>query len=121
MGIIWWCAGLLGVWLSRKRDGSPQRNFVPGFVVFITGWAMSAHPQHLPLSAMIHSVFGYTLMAAGLTRIIEVAFVLGDKFSISDDGEANSFQYIPPFVSFPSPYLTDLTLSSFYTHQASSS
>lgn len=24
MGIVWWCAGLLGVWLSRKRDGRPK-------------------------------------------------------------------------------------------------
>jgi hypothetical protein len=100
MGVIWWCAGLAGVWLSRKRDGSPKRNFIPGFVILITGWAMSAHPQHLPLSTMVHTVFGYTLMAAGLARIIEVSFVLKDKNTISEDGDANSFQYIPPFVSF---------------------
>ena len=99
MGVIWWCAGLTGVWLSRKRDGRPKRNFIPGFVIFITGWAMSAHPQHLPLSTMVHTVFGYTLMAAGASRIIEVAFVLRDANTISEDGEANSWQYIPPFVS----------------------
>jgi hypothetical protein len=99
MGVIWWSAGLAGVWLSRKRDGAPKRNFIPGFVIFITGWAMSAHPQHLPLSTMVHTAFGYTLMAAGLTRIIEVAFVLKDRNTISEDGDANSFQYIPPFVS----------------------
>jgi hypothetical protein len=101
MGIIWWCAGMTGVWLSRKRDGRPKRNFIPGFVILITGWAMSAHPQHLPLSTMVHTMFGYTLMAAGFSRIIEVAFVLRDANTISEDGEANSFQYIPPFVSSP--------------------
>jgi hypothetical protein len=99
MGVIWWCAGLAGVWLSRKRDGSPKRNFIPGFVILITGWAMSAHPQHLPLSTMVHTMFGYTLMAAGLSRIIEVSFVLKDQNTVSEDGDANSFQYIPPFVS----------------------
>jgi hypothetical protein len=99
MGIIWWCAGLAGVWLSRKRDGAPKRNFIPGFVILITGWAMSAHPQHLPLSTMVHTVFGYTLMAAGLSRIIEIAFILRDAHTISEDGDANSWQYIPPFVS----------------------
>ncbi|TVY85656.1 Protein YTP1, partial [Lachnellula willkommii] len=98
MGVIWWCAGLAGVWLSRKRDGSPKRNFIPGFVIFITGWAMSAHPQHLPLSTMVHTVFGYTLMAAGLSRIVEVSFVLRDVDTLSDDGDANSFQYVPPFL-----------------------
>lgn len=105
MGVIWWCAGLAGIWLSRKRDGSPKRNFIPGFVIFLTGWAMSAHPQHLPISTMIHTVFGYTLMAAGLTRVIEVSFVLRDQNTISDDGDANSFQYISPFFLFASGFL----------------
>jgi len=99
MGVIWWSAGLAGIWLSRKRDGSPKRNFIPGFVIFITGWGMSAHPQHLMLSTMVHTAFGYTLMAAGASRIIEIAFVLKDANTISDDGDANSWQYIPPFVS----------------------
>jgi hypothetical protein len=99
MGVIWWAAGLAGVWLSRKRDGSPKRNFVPGFVILMTGWAMSAHPQHLMLSTMVHTMFGYTLMGAGLTRIIEVAFVLKDAANLSEDGDVNSFQYVPAFVS----------------------
>lgn len=100
MGIIWWCAGLAGVWLSRDRDGNPKRNFVPGFVIFITGWAMSAHPQELHVSAATHTMFGYTLMAAGLTRIIEIAFVLRDEQSLAEDGRSwNSFQYLPIFVS----------------------
>jgi hypothetical protein len=100
MGVIWWSAGLVGIWLSKARDGSPKRNFIPGFVLFITGWAMSAHPQELMISAMTHQMFGYTLMAAGLTRIIEISFVLRDKPGVSEDGmQANSFQYIPVFVS----------------------
>ncbi len=93
MGIIWWSAGLAGVWLSSGRDGHSQRNFIPGFVLLMTGWAMSAHPQELMISAATHAMFGYTLMAAGVTRIIEVAFVLRDKNGLSADGmEANSFQ-----------------------------
>jgi hypothetical protein len=98
MGVIWWAAGLAGIWLSRSRDGSPRRNFVPGFVLFLTGWGMSAHPQHSMLSTMVHTAFGYTLMAAGITRFIEVAFVLHDKAS-TESGEPSSFQYVPPFVS----------------------
>jgi hypothetical protein len=95
MGVVWWCAGLLGIWLSRSRGGRPRRNLIPGIVILMTGWAMSAHPQPLPLSTMVHSVFGYTLMAAGATRIIEIAFVLKDSRGA---GEPNSFQYLPPFV-----------------------
>jgi len=106
MGIIWSCAGLAGIWLSRGRDGQPKRNFVPGFVLFLTGWAMSAHPQHLPISAATHSMFGYTLMAAGVARIIEISFVLGDKSAISDSGyDIHSFQYVPVFLLYASGFL----------------
>lgn len=48
-------------------------------------------------------------MAAGLTRIIEIAFVLKDAQSLADDGRSwNSFQFIPVFVSayYTSPYDT---------------
>lgn len=102
MGIVWWCAGLLGMWLSRGRDGRPKRNLIPAIVIGLTGYAMSGHPQHLQISTMIHAIFGYTLMAAGLTRIIEISFVLRDKDTLSPDGtDANSFQYLPPFVCPP--------------------
>jgi hypothetical protein len=100
MGIVWWCAGLLGIWMSRKRNGRPKRNLIPAIVILLTGYAMSAHPQTLMVSTMIHSIFGYTLMAAGFTRIIEISFVLRDKNTVSLDGtDPNSFQYLTPFVS----------------------
>lgn len=106
MGIVWWCAGLAGIWLSRGRDGSPKRNFIPGFVILITGWAMSAHPQELMVSAMTHKMFGYNLMGVGLTRIIEISFVLHDKPGLAEDGgEQHSFQYIPIFLLFASGFL----------------
>lgn len=99
MGIVWWCAGLLGVWLSRSpRGGRPRRNLIPAIVILMTGWGMSAHPQALELSTMVHTVFGYTLMAAGVTRIVEIAFVLRDSRGFN---EPTSFQHLPPFVSFP--------------------
>ncbi|KAL9618314.1 MAG: hypothetical protein Q9160_006964 [Pyrenula sp. 1 TL-2023] len=102
MGIVWWCAGLVGIWLSRNRGGRPRRNLLPGIVILMTGWAMSAHPQALELSTMVHSVFGYTLMAAGATRIIEISFVLRDRTAFP---EPNSFQYLPPFLLFASGFL----------------
>ncbi|KAK0512997.1 hypothetical protein JMJ35_005014 [Cladonia borealis] len=107
MGIVWWCAGLLGVWLSRKRDGRPKRNLFPAVVIMLTGWGMSAHPQELELSTHVHTVFGYTLMAAGAVRIVEIAFVLKDQNSISDtDAEdTNSFQYLTPFLLYTSGFL----------------
>ncbi|KFA69109.1 hypothetical protein S40285_00038 [Stachybotrys chlorohalonatus IBT 40285] len=106
MGIIWWCAGLAGMWLSRDRDGNPKRNFIPGFVILMTGWAMSAHPQELMVSAATHAMFGYTLMAVGVTRIIEIAFVLRDKHSLDEDGRSwNSFQYVPIFLLYAAGFL----------------
>lgn len=100
MGIIWWCAGLAGIWMSRDRDGNPKRNFIPAFVIFVTGWAMSAHPQTLMASAMTHAMFGKTLMAVGVTRVVEIAFILKDKQSLDESGRTwNSFQYIPVYVS----------------------
>lgn len=102
MGIVWWCAGLVGIWLSSTRDGRPKRNVIPGIVILLTGYAMSAHPQELHLSTAVHSFFGYTLMAAGLARIIEVSFVLRDRAALSMDGsDPGSWQYICPFVRLP--------------------
>ncbi|KAI1114291.1 hypothetical protein F5Y14DRAFT_189441 [Nemania sp. NC0429] len=106
MGIIWWCAGLVGIWLSRDRDGRPQRNFIPGFIILITGWAFGGHPQHMQVSAEVHKMYGYTLMAAGATRIIEVSLVLRDRATISANGrETNSFQYIPVFLLYASGFM----------------
>lgn len=111
MGIIWWAAGLVGIWLSRDRQGRPKRNVIPGIVIFMTGWGMSGHPQSLALSTHVHAVFGYTLMAAGLTRIIEISFVLKDKNTLVGpeggdvDLEINSFQYLPPFLLFAAGFM----------------
>jgi hypothetical protein len=67
---------------------------------------MSGHPQHSMISTMIHTIFGYTLMAAGLTRIIEISFVLRDKSTLSADGtDPNSFQYLTPFLLYASGFL----------------
>ncbi|EMC97321.1 hypothetical protein BAUCODRAFT_138636 [Baudoinia panamericana UAMH 10762] len=109
MGIIWWAAGLVGIWLSRDRAGRPKRNLVPAIVILMTGWAMSAHPQDLEVSTKIHTVFGYTLMAAGLARMVEISFVLKDKLAPDQtadiDSEINSFQYLPPFLLYASGFL----------------
>ncbi|KAF2272293.1 uncharacterized protein EI97DRAFT_437048 [Westerdykella ornata] len=106
MGVIWWCAGLVGIWLSRRRDGSPKRNLIPALVIILTGFGMSAHPQHLELSNHVHTMFGYTLMAAGFTRIIEISILLRDKGATTRDGsDPNSFQYLPPFLLYASGFL----------------
>jgi hypothetical protein len=89
------------MWLSRKRNGAPKRNIMPAIVLILTGWAMGGHAQSLMLSTHVHAVFGYTLMAAGGARIIEISFVLKDRSSVSRRHveETNSFQYLTPFVS----------------------
>lgn len=50
---------------------------------------------------MVHTVFGFTLMAAGAARMIEIAFVLRDRNAVTNDLEdpdPNSFQYLTPFL-----------------------
>ena len=117
MGILWWCAGILGIWLSRKgRDGRPRRNLVPAMVILLTGWAMGAHPQTLELSTHVHSIFGYTLMAAGAARIVEIAFVVHDQNSLTPvpmlstpagahAWTISSWQYLTPFLLIASGLL----------------
>ena len=51
---------------------------------------------------MVHGVFGYTLMAAGVARIIEVCFVVNDKPALE---EPHSFQHLPPFLLFASGFI----------------
>ena len=93
-------------WLSRTRSGQPKRNIVPALVIILTGYAMSAHPQHLPISTMLHTVFGYTLMAAGLARLVEISFVLRDRPSVDESGEEmSSFQHLPPFLLYAAGFL----------------
>lgn len=56
MGIIWWCAGMLGIALSKNwKTGEPRRNHVPALVMIFTGWAMSEHAQHLMFSTKVHA------------------------------------------------------------------
>ncbi|KAJ5888948.1 Protein YTP1 [Penicillium taxi] len=106
MGVIWWCAGLLGMWMSRTRGGQPKRNIIPAIVIIQTGYSMGAHPQTLMISTMIHTFFGYTLMAAGVARIIEISFVLRDKPAIDMSGsDPNSFQFLTPFLLCASGFL----------------
>lgn len=91
MGLIWACGGLLGIWLSRRG----QRSFIPSLLLIYTGWSMSQHVQHLEISTKVHGMFGLVLMAAGFSRIIEILFILNDRFC-SDTGKIISFQYFPP-------------------------
>jgi len=113
LGVLWWCGGLLGVYLSRNN----QRTVVPSIIIVLTGYAMSDHAQALMLSTKVHAVFGYTLMLAGLTRLIEVCFIApsftpaadgvdddGSNHTLADGAEAaaaprgRAFRHLPPFL-----------------------
>ncbi|PWN53118.1 hypothetical protein IE53DRAFT_339417 [Violaceomyces palustris] len=114
MGVLWWAGGAVGIWLSRGG----RRNVFPAIIIILTGWAMSAHEQSLMISTKVHSLFGYSLMAAGLARVIEVCFVLKDQpTGTTSDGRPSrespteapesrgeawypikAFQYLPPYL-----------------------
>lgn len=93
MGIIWWCGGLLGMWMTRKNN---VRSFVPALLLIFTGYAMSQHAQHLVISTKVHALFGWALIFGGLSRIIEISFLLNDNGG-SANGKILSFQHLPPF------------------------
>lgn len=111
MGVLWWAGGAVGIWLSRGG----RRNVFPSIIIILTGWAMSAHSQALMISTMIHSLFGYTLMGAGIARMVEVCFVLQDRPTGATVESPNvptasneavngswypirAFQYLPPYL-----------------------
>ncbi|KAI9440867.1 hypothetical protein H4582DRAFT_1939818 [Lactarius indigo] len=114
LGILWWCGGILGVYLSRNN----QRTVVPSIIIILTGYAMSDHTQALALSTKVHGVFGYTLMLAGVTRLAEVCFVAPSytpadgveddrsEHTLADSAAAESgaaskgraFRHLPPFL-----------------------
>ncbi|THH08908.1 hypothetical protein EW146_g8840 [Bondarzewia mesenterica] len=86
--------------------------------IILTGFAMSDHQQALMISTRVHAIFGYTLMLAGLTRIVEVCFI-APKFlpvehveGVEDDQsehtladgkeevqpKGGAFRHLPPFL-----------------------
>lgn len=50
----------------------------------------------------VHAIFGYTLMAAGVCRIIEICFVLkeghGSDTANGRLGQMSAFQHLTPFL-----------------------
>ncbi|KAG7666120.1 uncharacterized protein J8A68_000376 [[Candida] subhashii] len=92
MGIVWWAGGLLGMFLARNN----KRTFIPALLLIFTGYSMSAHTQHLAISTKVHAMFGLALIGGGVSRIIEISFLLRDK-ACSETGSILSFQYFPPF------------------------
>ncbi|KAJ7497939.1 hypothetical protein B0H11DRAFT_1997903 [Mycena galericulata] len=82
LGVLWWAGGLLGIFLARNN----KRNVVPSIILILTGWAMSEHAQHLMISTKVHAMFGYTVMLAGVTRIMEVCFFSAPTKSPSAEG-----------------------------------
>ena len=97
MGIIWWAAGLVGIYLSWDRNlQQPRRNHIPAIVMIFTGYSMSQHSQNLEVSTKVHAMFGIALMTAGLVRIIEISFILKDR---PHSGQfIRSWQFLTPFL-----------------------
>jgi len=82
---------------------------------------MSEHDQALMISTKVHATFGHTLMLAGLTRIIEICFIVprytpegaGDdansEHTLADSSNSSSantaqavktFRHLPPLLRF---------------------
>lgn len=92
LGIIWWSGGALGIWNSRHR----KRSMIPAVLIALTGWAMSAHAQATETSTKVHAAFGFTLVAAGGVRMIEIA-TDSPKWRQSNS-EVLPLQHLPPLL-----------------------
>ncbi|KAJ7035556.1 hypothetical protein C8F04DRAFT_511307 [Mycena alexandri] len=100
LGVLWWAGGLLGIFLARNN----KRNVVPAIILFLTGWAMSEHEQHLMVSTKVHAMFGYTVMLAGITRIMEVCFFSAPtKADVVDDDSNSDHTLAEPSPRYPPP------------------
>ncbi|KAJ6624716.1 hypothetical protein B0H10DRAFT_2005790, partial [Mycena sp. CBHHK59/15] len=102
LGVLWWAGGLLGIFLARNN----KRNVVPAIILILTGWAMSEHAQHLMISTKVHAMFGYTVMLAGLTRIIEVCFFSAPTKAsdVVDDDDVSDHTLAEPSSRYSSRY-----------------
>lgn len=62
----------------------------------------SSHHMLTLSIVQVHAIFGYTLMAAGVCRIIEICFVLkeGHKANSASgkSGQMSAFQHLTPFL-----------------------
>ncbi|KAJ6485716.1 hypothetical protein C8R45DRAFT_997595 [Mycena sanguinolenta] len=105
LGVLWVAGGILGIILARNN----KRNVVPGIILILTGWAMSEHAQRLMISTKVHAMFGYTLMLAGLARIMEVCFFPsswaspGAADAVDDDNTSDHTLADQPSPSAPYP------------------
>ncbi|KAK4048275.1 hypothetical protein OIO90_005894 [Microbotryomycetes sp. JL221] len=98
LGVLWWAGGALGIFLGRNA----QRNVIPGLIMTMTGYAMSAHEQSTQFSTTIHWLFGICLMCSGISRIIEIVFILKDQptpsLSSTSKRLKSSFQHLPTYL-----------------------
>lgn len=49
LGVLWWCGGALGMFMSRKGT----RSIIPAGIIIMTGYVMSAHAQAMEISTKV--------------------------------------------------------------------
>jgi hypothetical protein len=78
LGILSIIGALLSAWLSKaSSDGHRKRNIFPGLVAIIAGYTFLAHPaKHISLLGELHKGLGVLVSGIGVTRILDVVFVV---------------------------------------------
>ncbi|KAG0143741.1 hypothetical protein CROQUDRAFT_660817 [Cronartium quercuum f. sp. fusiforme G11] len=71
IGVFWALAGGLGIFLSRHG----QRSVAPGLILIVTGWEAGYLELTTPYSQLVHTAFGYVLMAAGASKMADVCLL----------------------------------------------
>ncbi|KAF9366831.1 hypothetical protein BGX34_006100 [Mortierella sp. NVP85] len=77
LGLLWVGGGLLSLVLESKYSPLSRflirKNPIPALLIILTGLAMGQHAQYYVFATMVHTFFGYCLMAGGVCRLIQLA------------------------------------------------
>ncbi|KAF9431396.1 hypothetical protein BGZ76_000364 [Entomortierella beljakovae] len=77
LGLLWIGGGVLSLFIESRFNPLAQftirKNPIPALLIILTGYAMGQHAQYYVFATMVHTFFGYTLMLAGVCRLIQLA------------------------------------------------
>ncbi|KAI0339545.1 hypothetical protein BDW22DRAFT_1361074 [Trametopsis cervina] len=117
-GVLWLLAGAASLFFAKDNN----RTAMPSIVIIVTAWTCTQHGQELAIYSKMHAAFGFTLLAAGGARLLEVLLLKPKYVSPSDVHDttygwqanenvrrlrnlARPLLYLPPFLFMCSGFL----------------
>ncbi|KAB8211923.1 hypothetical protein BDV34DRAFT_219140 [Aspergillus parasiticus] len=103
--LVMLAASQIGIWLSRDRYNAPRRNLMLALMCFLWGQQMAAHHQHSALAKSVHEAFGYTLIAMGAARALEILVIPSISPANSTTSKHGHLRYLPPMFGFVAAFM----------------